>query len=366
MKPFVVLLGPALVSGHGSLVVPPPRNAVERGIAPWNGTMPQNWSHHVDTPICPVGAGLDAATGEPQLSLRNGQSCFWLSHGCTIFCGACDGVTGRRNHAGTCGNEATAFATVCNPLQRTLNRGAVCGSSADSYYYNPWRAPGSAPTFDACGMAGGSPKAISNKAVGVRFANTTFASQGDLGSAVLPPAPSGTVWQSGALAEVSWTVRTNHGGGYQYRLCPRDGQPLTEACFQRTPLPFEGRSALRWDGSTGPASRTLYFDGTYVSNGTVPAGSTWAMNPLPRVDATMHPGVKDAFPAVCYDPHAPAEGGDGGLCSGWYGPDNLEIVDHVRVPAGLAAGDYVVQVRSSRPHSRSPRLRARTAMRCIH
>ena len=51
----------------------------------------------------------------------------------------------------------------------------------------------------------------------------------------------------------------------------------------------------------------------------------------------------DAFPAPCYDPHAPADGGWGGLCSGWYGPDNLEVVDSVRVPADLPAGKYVVQ-----------------------
>ena len=33
------------------------------------------------------------------------------------------------------------------------------------------------------------------------------------------------------------------GGGYQYRLCPAD-EPLTEACFQRTPLDFN-RTAQR-------------------------------------------------------------------------------------------------------------------------
>ena len=51
--------------------------------------------------------------------------------------------------------------------------------------------------------------------------------------------------------------------------------------------------------------------------GTVPAGSTWAMNPLPRVDSAVHPEEEDAFPAPCYDPNAPPEGGYGGLCSGW-------------------------------------------------
>ena len=64
------------------------------------------------------------------------------------------------------------------------------------------------------------------------------------------------------------------------------------------------------------------------------------MNPIPRVDSTMHPGAKDAFPAPCYDPNAPDEGGHGGLCSGWYGPDDLEIVDFVRVPAHITAGNY--------------------------
>ena len=36
---------------------------------------------------------------------------------------------------------------------------------------------------------------------------------------------------------------------------------------------------------------------------------------------------------------APADGGWGGLCSGWYGPDNLEVVDSVRVPVMRAASE---------------------------
>ena len=32
-------------------------------------------------------------------------------------------------------------------------------------------------------------------------------------------------------------MTARHGGGYQYRLCPRS-EPLTEACFQKTPLAF--------------------------------------------------------------------------------------------------------------------------------
>ena len=39
---------------------------------------------------------------------------------------------------------------------------------------SPWRAPGSAPNTDACGMAGGTPKAQGN---GGQYPNTKFAKQ---------------------------------------------------------------------------------------------------------------------------------------------------------------------------------------------
>ena len=131
-----------------------PRNAVDKDLHPWNGAAPASWDHHVDTPICPVSAG-GAGDSIEAVSLRNGQSCYYFSHGCTIHCDRCDGKTAR--FGSTCGNEKTAKATICDPKHRTLNRNATCGSAEDHYYYSPWRAPGSAPVFDACGMAGGSP-----------------------------------------------------------------------------------------------------------------------------------------------------------------------------------------------------------------
>ena len=214
--PWLVLaLFGRTVDGHASMVQPPPRNAVDRDLAPWNSfeANQTDWNHHVDTPICPVAAGNGAPLDA--LSLRNGQACFYFSHGCTIQCDKCDGKTAR--FGSTCGNEHTAKATICDPLHRTLNRKAVCGSKEDRYYFSPWRAPGSAPVFDACGMAGGSPWPIGAPgwgvagaaAAGVRYLNTTHAHQGDLGSKVLPETPTGTVWKAGSLAEVSWTMRTN-------------------------------------------------------------------------------------------------------------------------------------------------------------
>ena len=128
-------------------------------------------------------------------------------------------------------------------------------------------------------------------------------------------------------------------GGYQWRIAPADG-PLTEAEFQKNPLAFAGKPSLRWNGKQG---RQLWFNGTYVSEGVLPVGSTWARNPLPRVDAAVLPESWDAFAAPCYDPNPPLEGGYGGLCSGWYGPDNLEVVDAVKIPSTLKPGKYVVQ-----------------------
>lgn len=218
LLPVVVVLLAGLctyVSGHAHMVVPPPRNAVDRHVAPWNGTMQQftKWDHHVDSYICPFGDGLHG-----DLNLSNGQSCFWFSHGCTIHCDACDGKTAR--FGSTCGNDKTAKATICDPELRTLNRKAACGSKEDKYYYSPWRAPGSAPVYDSCGVAGGSPWSQGAPgwgpggaaSAGVRYKNTTNAKQGDHGSQTLPARDTGMVWTAGELAEVSWTMRTNHGG----------------------------------------------------------------------------------------------------------------------------------------------------------
>ena len=131
---------PALLASaeaHASLVEPPPRNAVDRDLAPWNGPAPNvsSWDHQVDTPICPISSGDGTMDG---LSLRNGQACYFFSHGCTIHCDKCDGKTAR--FGSTCGNEKSAKATICDPRLRTLNRKAACGSPEDRYYYSPWYA----------------------------------------------------------------------------------------------------------------------------------------------------------------------------------------------------------------------------------
>ena len=139
--------------------------------------------------------------------------------------------------------------TICDPALRTYGRVGggsgpgsapglgdwpACGSAEDKWRSTPWRAPGTAPVLDACGMAGGTPKETHS---GAQYFTTPHGRQGDLGSKTLPPLPTGTVWEAGGVsglsrlgclawavspdadhcchqvAEVSWTLNTNHGGG---------------------------------------------------------------------------------------------------------------------------------------------------------
>ena len=77
---------------------------------------------------------------------------------------------------------------MCDPGLRTVNTGAECGSDKDSYYYSPWRAPGSAPVLDSCGMAGGAPSWGHH---GAQYRASSHAKQGDKGSFSLPQNVSG-------------------------------------------------------------------------------------------------------------------------------------------------------------------------------
>ena len=205
-------------------------------------------------------------------------------------------------------------------------------------------------------MAGGAP--VQSPEWG-NYVPTKFAKQGDHGSMTLPEIPTATVWTRGATAEVTWQVTANHGGGYYFRLCKSD-EPLTEACFQRTPVPFAGPTQkLVW---ADPAKHPVTFNGTFVSEGTVPAGSTWALNPIPArcLSGDCHEGKKCApLPAgqsgtPCDDTPEPAfappcdETNAPGLCSGNQGPrqtadgTTVAVVDTLRVPAGIAPGKYVL------------------------
>ena len=174
------------------------------------------------------------------------------------------------------------------------------------------------------------------------------------------------------MVEVAWTHKAWHGGGYQYRLCPA-GSDLTEDCFQAHPVPFaDHTSALRWGGKgvTKPCEVGNYKDCMISFNATdaggelvMPAGSIWRRCPIPRAPwawddtgASFEPACKES--EACSGYHGPKFSGPGCQgdmsscstgtfpceCSGWGIGDlfRLEIVDKLRLPADLPAGDWVL------------------------
>ena len=366
---FLLWLAPR---AHGALLEPTPRNA-------WDATLPQFRGRRS---LCGVGA-------------MSGQACLWFSQGCVIGCVACsgDGIEPhglpQRNATNGCKGGNTAGGGTAQPTLPkrlwTMNRRAVEDSPSDVFRFHPWRAPGSAPVEDACGMSGGTTAANAGPGEAVfspeSVGGSTVIAQGDLGAAVLPAGPETAVWTAGGRAEVRWGIRFNHGGGYQYRLCPW-AEPLTEACFQRTTLEFvRGSQALELPNGT----RLPVPDPQYVDEGVIPVGRSWARNPVPFIAVPPPPprsapapgpplSRRQADSAACRATSpavhpANRTDGDGMLCrqfdpicgagEGWrtvpHGVGDWDvqgpcagnfiggaIVDTLQVPATLPPGRYVL------------------------
>merc|ERR1711924_521474 len=133
-------------------------------------------------------------------------------------------------------------------------------------------------------------------------------------------------------------------------LCPLKSN-LTEACFQQTPMPFAGDSSMMLSNGT-----IIKLKSTFVSEGTLPAGSTWQMNPVPgyinfarigkSVKLSCSPRCKHWFDPPCYDP-SPVPNYEAlteGICSGeWL--TNITLYDQLRVPEHLEPGEYVLGFR---------------------
>jgi len=306
--------------GHGSMIMPPTRNAIDAKLSPWS-----NGKHAMTGWIEPYNCKCTNGTD----ICNNGQSCFWFSQGCTIGCKSCDGNGSRLPNFDHCPGESIA-PTLTDPKYRTVNQGAESGSEADFTKFNPWRAPGRAPVFDACGMAGGVDHEVFNAGA---YNTTKFAKQGDLGSKVLPYQPSGTVWKRGDLAKVRWQLTAAHGGGYQYRLCPLKSE-LTEDCFQKMPLKYASpnKQLLVFKNST----QNMIVEGRLVPDSVTGTGD-WMMNPIPYGDKNC---------GACCDRVMPEGEHCSWKCPGcgapWYSADGACPVDcaHYGLPHGGSDSKY--------------------------
>jgi len=363
-------LVPLLARGHGTVLSPRSRNSVDYLVGV---NTPKDW---------PWNADCANITGD---ACHNGQATFWYSQGCFIGCDECDHASGRRQ-VDLCGGGKVG---TLPERFRSLNRDAEFLSELDIYQHNPWRAPGNAPTADPCGLAGGSPYAAEGLEAG-DYTATVYAHHGMNGTALNPlPAAAGeaadsgggggsqATWTLGGEAEVTWQISNNHGGGYSYRLCPLETEagaaPLTEACFQATPLDFvAGKQAVYFSNGTLVPVR----DPQFVTEGTTPPGSMWSRIPIPSdclgnrcipgpndTDATPHrclPGEDHNIDGPC----APCPGTPGSDCSrcddncqsgkpafeppcpGCHGNrHDIAVRDFVKVPQDLKPGRYVLGFR---------------------
>lgn len=202
-------------------------------------------------------------------------------------------------------NNITIVGPPTNVDPKYLTMRVVPGSKEDIYFDHPWRAPGSAALASPCGQNG----------------NNHHAENGIDGRSL--PLLNRTQWVAGSTAEVAFALTANHGGGYQYRLCPAD-QEQTEACFQTTPLEFA--SNMTWVQMADKVSTRVEVSSLRLSKGTIPAGATWARNPIPNEPDW---------------PEWPAPGGK------YWGHQNIpfNIVDLIKVPAHLQEGAYTLSWR---------------------
>jgi len=348
----LLLAAAGTARGHASMIMPPTRNAIDSELPAWSkGQHPETgW---IEPYNC-------ACTNGTEAECNSGQSCFWFSQGCTIGCEACDGQ-GQRwpswDHCPGMPNKPSPF--YLDKKYWTANHGAEPGSYEDIWRFNPWRAPGKAPVWDACGMAGGTHTEVFNAGA---YNATSHAKQGDLGSAVLKPRPSGTVWKRGTVAKARWQMTARHGGGYMFRLCPAN-ETLTEACFQATPLEFANtethRVLFKANETTvpatlvkeGPAKGWMRMpmpdydphpcdynvtEGEHCLAGCPGCRAPWwaADSACPTNCAAKFPGLPKnaaADPAAFPDP-----------LGGKFGYHEYAVEDELRVPATIPPGAYVL------------------------
>jgi hypothetical protein len=189
----------------------------------------------------------------------------WFQVGCLIGC-TCAGK-GKQEYPTFDGYGGASALGCSKPIEPTNNLPEFRTFNADSKSkagdwtrYFPWRAPGSAKPLDACSVASGfkeGEESFSSTVPG--FTNGARGSELSPGTVTYMPA--------GGTFDAQFGLLVNHGGGYQYRLCPKS-KDLSEDCFQQNPLAFASSKQIirKADGSE------IEISATDISQGTSPAG----------------------------------------------------------------------------------------------
>jgi hypothetical protein len=373
----------ASVWSHGAMVSPVPR-------AQHNQTLDERNKCGASDPYSKAddGGGPGEYCGVGCL----GEACLYYQIGCYAGCPVCS-LWGKDLYPT---DADLVRADNCTPIEPTLGGGDpaherelrtnnVDGLSdrGDWTRVNPWRAPGTAgrgnPDFQPCGVNSGG-------AAGFKNPGTTAKDVPKAGpGTALPSVGVTATWTRGSVVDASWALYANHGGGYSYRLCKKssDGSPVTEACFQQTPLDFVGNTT-KIVYTPGLGKPTIEINAITTSVGTFPAGSMWRKNPVPMCNCDLGydcsnkgatagsklaaasgqdgPGMFKPYNVTNFHPgqtstkcptgvQYPTKWDDGaGAVPYWPGQtggSNFEysMIDQVRVPASIMAGEYILSWR---------------------
>jgi len=330
----------------------------------------------------------------------------WFSQGSEIGCAAATGENCGLSGAPCC--EEHMQPTLTDPDQLTHQlfpktasslylRGTEKNVSTNpllsknplltTFQFNPWLAPGHAPVANSCGILGGWQYDESSRdyvaGPGDGYSNFKDGKGGPTNAHMPDPnmaVPAGTggdvvlqadinrriqeaqgkkyatndnpVWKAGSQQKVSYSIFANHGGGFQYRICPidylRNGN-LDEGCF--VALEFVGETSwFEYYDLSNETDVSIPFTSVRVNdantNGVLPKGSTWTQIGLPS--------CQDETSKICESPDFENEVSKQGIY-GWImgNPSSLspalaeivqsggfEIADKIQVPEGLS-GDYV-------------------------
>jgi hypothetical protein len=186
--------------------------------------------------------------------------------------------------------------------------------------YMPWRAPGTSKPLDSCGIASGFKPGAKGGGYPHTFAEKSGVAQGDKGSALT--SATTTTWVAGSTVQAAFTLGVNHGGGYQYRVCPRsdvDGkaQIIDETCFAKHPLQFaDSVHTITFANNDGEAAKEdIQIAALAVTEGVQPAGHAWRRLPLPACNCDLGSGCTSDSKTSDYKAYATKDVSAFGKCT---------------------------------------------------
>ena len=222
-------------------------------------------------------ATVDAHGNMVRPTPRQPEPMYWYQVGCLIGC-TCSGG-GKETYPSpaslNCPNPGTPTLINASDLTWNVDKASPRG---EWNKYMPWRAPGTSIPLDSCGIASGFLPSAS-----VQYPHTfkdTSISQGMKGTALKQG--SLAYWEPGKEVLVSFHLSVNHGGGYQYRVCPSKSPSVDEACFEAHPLKFASTNHV-----VVMNGKNINVPAHDVVSGVRPAGHSWRKLPLPACNCDL-------------------------------------------------------------------------------